>query len=230
MQLLLFSVVTFGQGNSSIFSNASEKLREVRSQIKEWDQSVLGFRKEHQFSWTLGLSQGRWRFKRFGNQVNKYHSDLGSFTKFRYAYHLPIWRSFGYLLGTSAGYWDQISGSSGMEIQSISMLPGIVSGFVLNMSPGFRTVLALDYYLERWSGLQESNNDGEEPNISVTARSVDVYLALDIFYQLKWAIRIEAHKRWSDYKQPRQSDGKEVHASISREDYWYGLGLLYHLM
>ena len=219
-----------GQDSDNIFVEASDRLREVRDQIREWDQSVLGFRKEHQFSWTLGISQGKWRFKRFGDQINKYHADSGSFTKMRYAYHLPIWRSFGYLLGTSVGYWDQISGSSGMDIQSITMLPGIVAGFVLNMSPGFRSVLAVDYYLERWSGLKEDNQSGDDSDISVTARTVDVYTGLDIFYRLKWAVRLEAHKRWSNYKQPRQSTGKEVHASISREDQWYGLGILFHLM
>jgi len=219
-----------GQASGNIFAEASEKLREVRTQIKEWDQSVLGFRKEHQFSWTLGISQGTWRFKRYGNQINKYHADSGSFTKVRYAYHLPIWRSFGYLLGTSAGYWDQITGSSGMAVQSITMLPGIMAGLVLNLSPGFRPIIAVDYYLERWSGLKENDQVDDDSDISVTARAVDVYAALDIFYRLKWAIRIEAHKRWSSYKQPRESTGKEVHASISREDHWYGLGILYHLM
>lgn len=205
-------------------------LQKIREEISTWDQSVRGFRSEHHFALVGGPLNGSWHFKRFGTQINKRHRDSGYILKFQYSYHIPIYRSFGYFLGSSAGVWKVTQQASQARLQSSAMLPGILAGLVYNFSPGYRALAGIDYYLERWSVLQERDRVGEDPSISVTARTTDLFVAMDFFYKLKWSFRAEVHKRRLDFYGTKKGDGKAVDAVIARDDEWYGFGLLYHLM
>jgi len=208
----------------------SGKLSEVRSELQRWDQSVLGFRKEHQFSLTSGPVSGQWHFKRFGTVRNKTYESSGIYSKFQYSFHIPIYRSFGYYLGTSFGYINEDDKTEGLDAASAFMLPGVLVGFSYNFSPGFRLVTGLDYYLERWHNLGERDGEGENPTITATARAIDGLVAVDLFYRLKWAVRFEGHRRESTLDRPRKARDKPLDAQIVKNDSWLGMGLLYHLM
>ncbi len=213
------------------FREASARVEEIREKLREWDQAVLGFRKEHQFALIVGSSSGEWHFKRFGNLRNKSYESSGIFSKFQYSFHIPMYRGLGYFLGSSAGYMYERDVEEDIEPASSIMLPGLLAGLALNITPGMRIAVGLDYYLERWSNLGERNDDTEEenPTVSITARSLDALATVDIFYKLKWAVRFEAHRHNANAKQPKDAAGKPVDAVVSKVDHWLGVGLLYHL-
>lgn len=207
----------------------SEKIRKILDELKEWDQSVLGFRKEHHFALSVGPSSGEWHFKRFGTARKSYPSS-GIFSKFQYAFHIPWYGGFGYFLGSSAGYLAEDDHASQIDAANAWMLPGILGGVVYNFTPGLKINFGLDYYLERWSNLGERDGEGENPTVSVTARALDGFVALDLFFRLKWAIRFEGHRRDVNFKKPKNASGHDVDAVISKTDEWLGMGILYHLM
>lgn len=212
----------------SPFKN-SPRLQEIREKLKEWDQAVLGFRKEHQFVLTTGTASGQWHFKRFGNQRNKVYESSSVFSKFQYSFHIPIYQGFGYYLGSSTGYMYERDLSQEMEPASAVMFPGLLAGLALNITPGLRLTTGFDYYLERWSGLGERDGEDSEPTISVTARALDFLVTLDVFFRLKWAVRFEAHRHEAKFTPPKEATDKPVDAVIAKRDNWVGMGLLYHL-
>lgn len=217
-------------GLSKFFSNSSSEIERIRSEIREWDQSVMGFRRAHHFVLSTGYTRTTWHFKGFGNLVNERYETSGVFSKFQYSYHKSWYKGFGYFLGTSAGYQHDTSTDQNMEIASTALLPGVLVGLALNINPGVRFCLGLDYSLERWNKLRENDGEFENPTISVTARALDVLLAADLFYGLKWAVRIEGHYRRVNFLRPEDSSNYATNANISKTDQWYGLGLMYHLI
>jgi hypothetical protein len=114
----------------------------------------------------------------------------------------------------------------------------------------------MDAYLERYRGLEErdgrktdragckddaGNDDPEcegevfDPEITVTMQTYDKgYHAswyMDVFYNLYWAVRLEAHARETAFIKPNSSEEVEaINARISKTDRWIGVGLLYHLL
>jgi hypothetical protein len=237
---MMLVLMTMG-GSMPLFAEETElqlqveetlRIQEIRYELRKWDQSVRGFRREHSMAVSAGPSSGKWHFKRFGSTVNKKYQSSGIFSKVQYSYHIPLHRSFGYLLGTSMGYIFEDNSDSGIDAANALMLPGLLLGLVYNFSPGFRIVSGADYYLERWSNLGERDDVDTEnnPTISVTARALDFMTALDVFYDLKWAVRFEVHRREVNYYRPKDAEGKPVDAVISKSDQWLGVGLTYHLM
>jgi hypothetical protein len=212
------------------FMTGAPDLRKIRERIRDWDQSVLGFRREHNFSFIVGPTRGTWKVKHFNNQVNKSHDDSGWFSKVNYSYHEQLYEGFGYYLGSSAGYWQTTKRSNSVSVQSATMLPGVLAGFSLNITPGFRMISGIEYYLERWNSLAEDDDVAEDSRVSVTARAFDWLIGFDIFFRLKWGIRFEAHRRRVEYVRPDAPSGKPVDIMISREDEILALGLVYHLM
>jgi hypothetical protein len=208
----------------------STNLRAIREEIGNWDQSVRGFRSEHNFSLIGGMMNASWDFKRFDNQVNRSYRERGYLTKFQYSYHISIYRSFGYFLGSAFGLWVPKGPEASKRVQSGVMLPGVVGGTVLNMTPGLRLMAGIDYHIERWSRLRDADAEGSEPSVSITARVTDLFAALDVFYRLKWAFRMEYHRRRSDYKPVRGAGGFPVDAVLARDEDWLAAGLTYHLM
>ena len=105
----------------------------------------------------------------------------------------------------------------------------------MNFSPVFRFSTAMDVYLERHNGIQERDGVGDDPEIFVTMQAVDAMGCIDIFYDLNWALRLEAHKRHLEYLRPntnKDDDSRSfpVNANLKKEDQWLGLGLVYHLL
>lgn len=212
------------------FITGAPNLRKIRERIRDWDQSVLGFRKEHNFSYIVGPMSGQWRVKHFNNQVNQTYKDTGWLSKVRYSYHEQLYEGFGYYLGTSAGYWQTTGGSGSVKVDSATMLPGVVAGFSLNLTPGFRFVTGIEYYLERWNSLAEDDDEGEDSRVSITARALEWMIGFDVFFKLKWGVRFEGHRRRVEYVRPDDVAGKPVNILIERQDQAFAIGLVYHLM
>ena len=59
---------------------------------------------------------------------------------------------------------------------------------------------------------------------------VDTGLKFDYFFGLNIAARIEAHQRQVTYNPMDKSEGKVESANFEKEDWWVGLGLVYHIL
>ena len=207
------------------------------SEVHRWDRYVRGFRREHNFAFSLGIAKGTWDVRHFGTLEQKKYSNSGVFTRFQYSFHLPLVGGFGYLLGSSFGYLYE-STDKRREFQAVPalMFPGLLAGFVENFSPVFRWSAALDIYLERLNGLAEHDGTQPDPEIYVTMEAFDFGTFFDIFYDLEWAVRLELHHRHSEYLEPLCAVGEDCrhdfpsNANIKKDDDWVGLGLVLHLL
>jgi len=136
------------------------------------------------------------------------------------------------------------------------MLPGLLVGLTYNISPAVRITGAAEAYLERYQGLEERDGritdfsackdtegnieagcEGKifDPKITTTMQTYErgyhIGGYLDIFYNLYWAVRVEAHTRKTSFIKPKNAvDVPEIDAKISKTDRWVGVGLLYHLL
>lgn len=199
--------------------------------VHNWERYVRGFRREHHFALVAGYSSGVWELHRIGTIEGEKSHQKGIFGKFQYSFHLPIYRGFGYLLGSSFGglYESSASGSDFRTVPSV-MLPGVLAGFVLNVTPAFRCYLAGEIYLERFDGLQDRDGVGPDERIHITTETFDGSFGFDWFYSLKWAVRAEGHLRRLVYVRPQEPAGKPVDANIKKRDEWVGLGIAHHFL
>ena len=199
--------------------------------IHDWDRYVRGFRREHQFAMVAGYSSGVWELYRFGTLEDVRVAEKGAFAKFQYSFHLPIYSGFGYLLGSSFGtLYESSRPNSKFKSAPSVMLPGVLAGFVLNISPAFRCTVAGEIYLERFDGIQDRDNVGSDDSIHITTETFDGSVGIDWFYSLKWALRIEGHLRRLVYVRPQEPDGKPVDANIKKRDEWVGAGVVHHFL
>jgi predicted porin len=210
---------------------AARKLLVSRDEFHQWERHVRGFRREHNFSLSTGVSSGTWRVGHFGTVTDREFSTSGIFTRFQYSFHLQIYHGFGYLLGSSAGYhFESVDQRSDFRPVSGIMFPGVLAGLVYNFNPVFRLSLGADAYLERHNGIAMREDDSEEVNVSATMQTYDFGMFLDIFYDLAWALRLEGHFRTVEFLRPKDSEGFAVDANIKKQDRWVGVGMLYHLL
>ena len=204
-----------------------------------WERYVRSFRREHNFAFSLGLDRGRWLVQSFGDRpddqiIDQGYTSAGAWTKFQYSYHIQLYRGFGYLLGTSAGYHYERPPADQVwrPVPSIQF-PGALAGIVLNINPAWRLSVALDVYLERYNKIVRHLPGKPETAISVTLQTYDLGYFVDVFYDMSWAIRLEAHQRLLYYRRPRrQSVDPEfpVNAIFRKEDGWLGVALVFHLL
>lgn len=203
-------------------------------ELHRWDRHVRGFRREHNFALASGVSSGRWTVKRFGSLEDRKFDDSGVWTKFQYSFHLPIYKGFGYMLGSSTGYhYESTDDRRDFHPVAAVQYPGVLAGLVMNFTPVIRVSTAFDVYLERHNGIEEADDDGEDEKIFVTLQAYDTGIFIDVFYQLSWALRLEGHKRHVDYQKPFIPDSTEsfpVDANFKKDDQWVGVALVYHLL
>ena len=218
---------------------ASPEATPTRPSDHPWERFVRGFRREHQFALSLGLSRGQWQVQRFGDEVDDQIKDqsfrsAGAWTKFQYSYHIKIYRGFGYLLGSSAGYhYERPPAKQTWRPVPGVQFPGVLAGFVLNINPVLRLSAALDVYLERYNRIVRHLPNRPDTSISVTLQAYDLGFFVDVFYELNWAIRLEAHARQLYYLRPKRQSGDPdfpVDATFRKEDRWLGLALVFHLL
>jgi len=214
----------------------------ARRQAHIWDKSVRGFRQDHNFAFSLGISRGIWQFHKFGDWRNQDRPSKAYYSKFQYSFHLQIYRGFGYVLGSSAGYMQEIKVADDINPASGTCYPSVLVGLTLNISPAHRVVAGVEYYLQRWNALSKRDADltpsadptadiNRDATISATASVFDWQIDWDYFYHLYWAVRVEAHLRHSYYIKPRKADDfPDVDSRIGKQENWYGLGIVHHLL
>lgn len=210
----------------------------LRSELHRWERYVRGFRREHNFALSFGLSSGHWRIKRFGQISHEREFDAsGIYGRFQYSFHLPIWSGFGYFLGSSVGYHYE-SADARQQFRPVDAIgfPGVVAGLVLNINPVLRLGSGVDASLERYNGLADRPRDCQiqeecrPTKIYVTMQSNYLVGFIDVFYDLDWAIRLEMAYRELRYTRPEGATGFSVDANLRKVDRWLGLGFVRHLL
>jgi hypothetical protein len=202
-----------------------------RKELHRWERHIRGFRREHNFALSTGVSSGRWQVNRFGSIEGKTYENTGIFSKFQYTFHLQWIAGFGYILGSSTGYhYETADRRSEFRPVDAIQYPGVIAGLVYNFNPVLRVSSTIEAYLERHNGIEENDKSGEDEEIHVTLQAYDAGFFIDVFYDLAWAIRLEGHRREVFYKRPYKSEGFAVDAKFSKKDQWLGLGLVYHLL
>ncbi|MCX6107154.1 MAG: hypothetical protein NTY08_15110 [Proteobacteria bacterium] len=202
-----------------------------------WERYVRRFRSEHNFALSAGGSTGYYNVESFGEIVAKRFRSGAAWTKFQYSYHVPVYRGFGYLLGSSVGYYyEPADRGRAFQPAPAKMFPGILGGIVMNFTASLRLSAAADVYMLRADRI--TSFDPVDPSrteqISVTMVAYDLGGFFDYFYDLNWAIRLETHYRSVYYYRPLQQPGDTtVYASdavFQLSDHWYGVGLVFHLI
>lgn len=241
---LAFSPLAQGQGAepseepilSHLQADRGPPTREAvnKEELHRWGRHIQGFRSEHNFALSTGISSGVWHVNRFGPLVGEDFDGSGVFARFQYSFHLQLYRGFGYFLGSSLGYhYESADQRKAFRPSPAAQYPGLLGGLVLNISPMLRTSISFDTYLERHDGI-DAGEGSDASSIYVTMQAFDVGAYLDLFYDLLWAFRLEAHKRHLTYNRPGlptdTSATYPVHAGISKDDEWLGLGIVFHLL
>lgn len=219
-------------------SKRSQEAVLTRREMHQWERHVRGFRREHNFALSSGVTSGVWHVKRLGSITEERRFDnSGIYGRFQYSFHLPVWGGFGYMLGSSFGYHFE-SSDRRRQFRPVDAtgFPGVLAGLVFNFNPVFRIGSSLDASLERHNGIEErpracpDRTECKATKISVTMQSYDLSGFLDIFYDLAWAIRIEAHRRELQYARPHEAEGYQVDANFRKSDRWLGVGFVLHLL
>ena len=97
----------------------------------------------------------------------------------------------------------------------------------MNFTPRIRLLVGGDIHLERMEAFTVREG-AEDKQIYATLRAwPEQFVALDLFYNFRMAIRLEAHKRKLIYAPPRNS-GNLMEISLNKEDRWLGLGVVFH--
>jgi len=206
-------------------------MRGDADEIHVWQRYIRGFRRDHNFAFTSGISQSEWDVASLGTIEGRKYNANGFFSRFQYTFHLPLYRGFGTMLGSAMGYhYQNTSETTPFRVVSSLQYPGLVAGLVLNFSPAFRLSGALEYGLERYNGIADRDGVGEDPEISITAEAGEVAGFFDIFYSLTWALRMEGRYRISNVVRPNRASGFPVDTSIRKTETWTGVGILFHFL
>ncbi len=214
-----------------LYQSGVDVVEKYRRDMHDWEKSVRGFRRDHNFAMMAGPTGGVWHVTKLGGLAHQDVKSSGYFAQMQYSFHLPIYKGFGYTLGTSMSYITEQRVASELHPPSGGGFPGASIGLVLNVSPAFRLHGGFDYNLERWNELGERDGQDDDPTISVTARVGDWHAGFDVFYHLYWALRFEYHSRRSTYIRPFEvSASPALDAKIRKTDIWYGAGVVYHLL
>ena len=231
--LIAFSGLSSAQESPEESDAGSTSVIELlsRTELHRWERHVRGFRREHNFAFSAGVSSGKWDVSRFGSIRDKTYENTGVFSRFQYSFHLQLYHGFGYILGSSTGYhYETADRRSEFRPVDAVQYPGVVAGLVYNLNPVLRFSTTIEAYLERHNGIEENDKVGDNNKIHVTLQAYDAGAYIDVFYDLGWAIRLEGHNREVYYKRPYKSEEFAVDAKFSKKDQWLGLGLVYHLL
>ncbi|MFK7825006.1 MAG: hypothetical protein AB8G05_12670 [Oligoflexales bacterium] len=200
------------------------------SQFHRWERYVQDFRKDHNFALFMGRTEGSWKVRDFGSISEERYAMTGLVFKAQYSYHIPLWQSFGYFLGSSVGYYYESTRSANFKPSHSLHLPGLLVGVVYDFTPSTRVLFGLDAYLERLDGMEERNQEGKKALDATMLTRIDTGIMFDYFFSLNIAARIEAHQRNVAYNPMDNSEGKIESADFEKEDWWIGLGLVYHIL
>lgn len=184
----------------------------------DWNRAVRDFRRDHNFGILLGQTRTHWKGKT--DAVPNVDTETSSTElTLEYSFHIPWGHGFGYSLGTSSSIQvDQGKGSVTTHYRAT--LPGLDLGLVWNPNESFRLNLGLVYGWERVDGLKI---DGQPGRLSLTEESLSGKFAVDWFYKLTWAVRLE----YEETHFPKDAAlGYDLEKNIMR----LRLGLIKHLL
>lgn len=209
-------------------------------EIHVWQRYVQNYREGHHFTFSTGIGSGEWIIDRLGTLENKTFRSSGVYGNFRYSYFLPIYNKFGYLLGSSMGYFHENKNSSDeFNAASAIYFPGVDFGLSYNVNPGFRTSFILSYGLNRIDGIEESDgissrDDGvsDDPRLFVNLSVYSFLLSFDYFFSLNWGLSIDLSQKFSDYQSPviSSAEAPPVDAIMKKSEQMLGISLIYHLL
>ena len=241
MVLLMMSCVVGAQEideNSSMLSRPVdftreklERILQLREKAHHWEHIVRGFRKEHHFTLLAGFSNGEWKFQKYGTAINSEHNSSAVEMRFRYNFHIPIHGGFGYFLGSGFGMQNERNVDRRINEPTVLQFPGISAGFVFNLSPVIRIKTGSEFYLERWDGLGlETEEWKKDKSVSVTTRVSSLFVSLDVFFDLYYAVSVEYSSRKNFYLRPTKSGDQQVDAELEKQVDVISLAFTYHLM
>ena len=203
-----------------------KKLKEYLRGLHPWESSTRGFRQDHNVTFGIGQVNGDWTLSSNGQDFGTF-SDSHLVATFGYEFHLRLVGGLGYLLGSSIGIGSKPTTEEfdSTQIDNVNidlrlLLPGVKTGFVLNINPLWRASFVFDLYLERLEGF--SSNLESFGRHSATGRVWGWGVRLDWFYRINWGIRTDYHVRnaWYD----------KTHVSYNRWDQLVRIGMVYHLI
>ena len=206
-----------------------ENILRLRHNSHRWEHIVRGFRKEHHFALTASLGSGEWHLDRIAELVNSRHRSSSVGSGFRYSFHIPLYKSFGYFLGTETGYQIERDVDPDINPPEVTKFPGIIAGFVYNFSPVLRLRAGMSLYLERWDDFK-LKHAVNEPSFSVTTRVLKGLVGLDVFYNLYWGVSVEYQTSKNHFLRPEDATNFLVDADIAKKDSQIAVNLTYHLM
>jgi hypothetical protein len=218
------------EGEPSLQVRVSQIL--THPDMHRWERHVRGFRREHNFALSAGVTSGTWTVRWADEEASRKFDNSGLYSRFQYSFHIQLYKGLGYVLGSGAGYhYETADRRRDFRPVAAWQYPGLLLGLALNVSPVVRFSTAFEAYLERHNGIEENSVGGGEPTaIHVTMQAYDAGVYTDVFYDLSWALRMEAHLRHLEYLPPGERDGFPVDVRLHKDDRWLGVGLLYHLL
>lgn len=196
-----------------------------------WSRYLRDFRGEHNFGASFGYTATEWNLGEFGVLSNQKISTTGTYIKANYSFYLPLFGQLGYMLGSSVGY---VSPGTCTDPRfspppSTTEMPGLVVGLLYNISETTRVQLWEDFHLSRVSRLRLAPVTQERVDfLHVTMETIDSNLALDFFFKLQWALRIEISVRRSVYFRPQNSSDMPVDTKFERSARMAGIGITYN--
>lgn len=210
-----------------------EQIEAYRRNLHRWDRLVRGFRRDHSLTVQAGTSRGTWRIRGPHEAAEREVATLGTNLTFQYTFHIPLAKSFGYYLGSAFGeVFEERSHDTRFHIYRTLELPGVLAGFVLNFTPAFRSTVGLDAGMARVERLAVPDaSTGQDQMINVTTRYLAGVGALEFFFDLRWALRLEGAYRRTFYTPPLNL-GKDsvLKSSLGKAEQRYGIGIVHHLL
>lgn len=206
-----------------------ERILKLRSNAHKWEHIVRGFRKEHHFSMESGYAAGEWHFDRISDLVNQRYASSSLNFGLSYSFHIPIYKRFGYYLGTSMGYQLERQADIAVDPPTILKFPGFLAGLVMNFTPTIRMRLGSSMYLERWDDFQLKLLEDEQP-FSATTRVLEGVVACDLFYDLYWGLSFQYQTRKNYYLRPQGATNYILDADLAKNERQFSVNLIYHLM
>ncbi len=190
----------------------------------DWERVVRGFRHDHNFSFNLGFAQNHWKgYLQRTSESFQAKSDAFEL-EVDYSFHLPLFGSLGYTLGTGASWVieEAVKDADAFKVDRSFSLPGISVGLVWNINERWRTLSTFTYGWQRIERLRLKTPFASE-NIAVSGDVRSFRWAFDYFYQLSWALRFQMEQSDFAYTSKESLDLEKS----ARE---FQIGLAKHLL
>ena len=144
------------------------------------DKYIYAFRKDKQFSSTVHYSRQGWQFV---DEGENFSSQVISF-RGAFRFHLPIWRSLGYVFGTSLGIASYFPDAQGSMYHSLRF-PSLLAGVVWYVSPVWQSLVTGEAYIEHMAKVPQYRGKTIR---EVILESFRFKFAIERFFLLRTAV------------------------------------------